>query len=559
MSVNYGDFAEIDLRGAPDTAPAFDDGAGPQEVLDELARRINDRLGSPTIACEWVPVNADNTGVGFIRIVPIDSSSSDRRSVRVERADDNDMTEALMLGVKQGGIEPSQYSILRPAPTGTVLGTDGVFTESGSDIPLAYQPQDAFNQITVNAPRFTIDLGTALGTGGRWYQDSGGGYDGIRERIALIAEAIDAAPDLPFEAKIWKHFGHRYHLVLLPEQLERAGAELNVTTSGGAGVDIGGLFRTGPCLYALDGGDSGSALQPADYLGSELDQTGMYALDPVDQFNLMVIPEDRDIDEAGYQRIIQRASTYCRAKRAFLLADPPASWTTPAGRPAVDRTVVDNFRTGLATTYAAVFYPRVLVTENGVNRSVGASAMVAGLMARTDVAKGVWKAPAGIDAYLSGLSGPAVNLTDRENGVLNKLGVNCLRSMAGRVVNWGARTLDGDDRMASQWKYIPVRRLALFIEESLYRGTHWVVFEPNDEPLWANIRMNVGAFMHGLFRRGAFQGGTPDKAYFVRCDETTTTRADRNRGVVNIEVGFAPLKPAEFVVIKIQQIAGNLV
>ncbi|HEX8184297.1 MAG TPA: phage tail sheath C-terminal domain-containing protein, partial [Blastocatellia bacterium] len=125
-------------------------------------------------------------------------------------------------------------------------------------------------------------------------------------------------------------------------------------------------------------------------------------------------------------------------------------------------------------------------------------------------------------------------------------------------VSWGARTLEGADQAASEWKYIPVRRTALYIEQSLFDGLKWVVFEPNDEPLWAQIRLNVGAFMQNLFRQGAFQGKTPREAYFVRCDRTTTTQDDINRGIVNILVGFAPLKPAEFVVIKIQQMAGQI-
>jgi phage tail sheath protein FI len=167
----------------------------------------------------------------------------------------------------------------------------------------------------------------------------------------------------------------------------------------------------------------------------------------------------------------------------------------------------------------------------------------------------VWKAPAGTEATLSGVAELSVNLTDQQNGLLNPLGVNCLRALrdVGRVV-WGARTLVGSDRLASEWKYVPVRRTALYIEESLYRGTQWVVFEPNDEPLWAQIRLNVGAFMHGLFRQGAFAGTTPRDAYFVKCDRETTTSTDQNLGIVNILVGFAPLKPAEFVVIRIQQI-----
>jgi phage tail sheath protein FI len=184
---------------------------------------------------------------------------------------------------------------------------------------------------------------------------------------------------------------------------------------------------------------------------------------------------------------------------------------------------------------------------------------VAGVFARTDAQRGVWKAPAGMEATLFGVPAFSVALNDGENGELNPLGINCLRTFpgSGQVV-WGTRTRVGDDRLASEWKYIPIRRLTLFLEESLYRGTQWVVFEPNDEPLWAKIRLNLRAFMNGLFRQGAFQGSTPDQAFFVKCDNETTTQADRNLGIVNIEVGFAPLKPAEFVVIKIQQIAGEL-
>jgi phage tail sheath protein FI len=183
---------------------------------------------------------------------------------------------------------------------------------------------------------------------------------------------------------------------------------------------------------------------------------------------------------------------------------------------------------------------------------------VAGVIARTDATRGVWKAPAGLDATLSGVVELATPLTDLEIGRLNPLGVNCLRASpgAGHTV-WGARTRAGSDRLASEWKYLPVRRTALFLEESLYRGTQWVVFEPNDAPLWAQIRLNVGAFMNNLFRQGAFAGTTPREAFFVKCDAETTTQDDVNLGIVNIVVGFAPLKPAEFVVIRLQQLAGQ--
>ncbi|MGH2707834.1 MAG: phage tail sheath family protein, partial [Actinomycetota bacterium] len=192
-------------------------------------------------------------------------------------------------------------------------------------------------------------------------------------------------------------------------------------------------------------------------------------------------------------------------------------------------------------------------------RSRASSGTLAGLYAQTDVARGVWKAPAGTDARLRNVQDLDYILTDRENGVLNPLGANCLRSFPifGHIA-WGARTLDGADQIASEWKYVPVRRFALFLEESLYRGTTWVVFEPNDEPLWAQIRLNIGAFMQSLFRQGAFQGLTPREAYFVKCDRETTTQTDINLGIVNILVGFAPLKPAEFVIIRIQQMAGQI-
>jgi len=184
---------------------------------------------------------------------------------------------------------------------------------------------------------------------------------------------------------------------------------------------------------------------------------------------------------------------------------------------------------------------------------------VAGLYAATDAARGVWKAPAGIEATLTGVSGLTTVLTDLENGTLNIQAINCLRQFPvyGKVI-WGSRTLRGNDQVGSEWKYVPIRRLALFLESSLYDGTQWVVFEPNDAPLWSQIRLNVGAFMQGLFLQGAFQGTTPQQAYFVKCDSETNPQSRIDQGIVTILVGFAPLYPAEFVVIQIQQMAGQL-
>jgi phage tail sheath protein FI len=248
----------------------------------------------------------------------------------------------------------------------------------------------------------------------------------------------------------------------------------------------------------------------------------------------------------------------------MLIVDPPFAWGAAAqGAANTAAAGLSSLKlTGTGARNATLYFPRVRQADpklEGQEDIFVPSGIVAGVMARTDAQRGVWKAPAGLDAALSGVRGLQVKLTDDENGQLNQLGINCLRTfpVAGSVV-WGARTLRGADQLADEYKYVSVRRTALFIEESLYRGTQWVVFEPNDEPLWAQIRLNIGAFMHNLFRQGAFQGTTPQDAYFVKCDKETTTQNDIDRGIVNILVGFAPLKPAEFVVIKIQQIAGQI-
>lgn len=302
----------------------------------------------------------------------------------------------------------------------------------------------------------------------------------------------------------------------------------------------------------------GVALGVADFTsgpGLAADKRGLYALDRADLFNLLCIPPHAhggSIEPA----LVGEAARYCETRRALLIVDPPAGWTSAA------HAVAGQDSLGTTSKNAAVFFPRLRQPDplrEGQVADFAPCGAVAGVFARTDAERGVWKAPAGLDATLVGVPQLAVPLTDAEVGRLNPLGVNCLRTApaAGRVI-WGARTRQGDDRLGSEWKYIPVRRLALFIEESLHRGTQWVVFEPNDEPLWAQIRLDVGAFLQGLFRQGAFHGRTPREAYFVKCDRDTTTRADIDRGIVNIHVGFAPQKPAEFVVLRVQQIAGEL-
>jgi phage tail sheath protein FI len=311
-----------------------------------------------------------------------------------------------------------------------------------------------------------------------------------------------------------------------------------------------------PVPATATGGGDGDPIVASLFSGGTLraNKRGIYALENADLVNIIVIPPYTSAGEID-SSVLTDTIAYAVERRAMMVIDTPAAWTT-----------LDNAVTGagtfLSTPNAAVYFPQILESDplrDGQVVPVAASGAIAGVWARTDGARGVWKAPAGqIDGVVAGAQALSIPLTDLEIGRLNPLGVNCLRATPGAGITlWGARTREGDDRLASQWKYIPVRRTALFLEESLYRGTQWVVFEPNDAPLWAQIRLNVGAFMNTLFRQGAFAGTTPREAFFVKCDAETTTPDDVNNGIVNIVVGFAPLKPAEFVVIVLQQIAGQ--
>jgi uncharacterized protein len=273
------------------------------------------------------------------------------------------------------------------------------------------------------------------------------------------------------------------------------------------------------------------------------------AVDRIDLFNLICVP---GLADGTTIAIMQRRA---RERRAFLILD--------CAQTDAVATVIGSLtgKTGADAPNSALYFPWVEAPDPlqpTTPRTFPPSGFVAGVMARIDASRGVWKAPAGTDASLNGVVGPAITISDAEQGLLNPHAVNCLRSFPGRgTIVFGARTLAGDDAGASEWKFISVRRTALFLEESVSRGTKWAAFEPNAEPLWAKLRLGVGDFMQSLFRQGAFVGITATQAFFVKCGAETTTQADIDRGVVNIVVGFAPLKPAEFVILTIAQIAGG--
>lgn len=321
---------------------------------------------------------------------------------------------------------------------------------------------------------------------------------------------------------------------------------------------IWGSLHAAPLRRALrsyfeNGGISAVAVRVAD-AGIVGVRAGLEALERVDLVNLLVLPaESAERDDA--REIVAEAVASCERRRAMLLVDPPASWTSGA---AIQAAMAEGAATavGTASPNAALYAPRLRRSDPvqaGTVDTFAASAAVAGVYARTDASQGVWSAPAGTDADLRGADGLEFDLGTRDAEALNELGISTLRRFPGRgPIVWGARTLAGADAAASEWKYVPVRRTALFIEESLERGLEWTVFEPNEEPLWREVRESVGAFLHDLFRAGAFQGNAPDRAYFVKCDRETVTQHDLEAGELTVLVGFAPIRPAEFVVLRVR-------
>jgi phage tail sheath protein FI len=467
--------------------------------------------------------------------------------VRFAPASTLDATTILKLGLGGGGVEMSGAAGIRPAETGTV----------GNGPPdIANLPADG--SIRVIARRGGTALVTAEMTGASapWTvapttaeQVRAGLESALHKQTAeqlkhavVVLEAgrlhVVAGGDDPLVEIVFEQSA-----TLTPAQLLGDAPVVNLSA-----YPLGSA-ETGGALQEATPGSDGLPPGPAELIGNRGSKTGLFALESVDLFNILCIP-------GGDPNVFAAAIPYCAERRAFLIMDLPESVDD------VDKAKSWLSDNGLKHKNAATYFPWVLQPDPLANfrvRPFPPSGAIAGLYARTDGARGVWKAPAGIEASLLGVRGSTFPLTDGENGVLNQVGVNCIRSFPnlGTVV-WGARTANGSDAEASEWKYVPVRRVALFIEESLFRGTQYAVFEPNDEPLWSSIRMNVGAFMQNLFRQGAFQGASAREAYLVKCDGETTTQNDINLGIVNILVGFAPLKPAEFVILKISQLAGQV-
>ncbi|WP_227243328.1 phage tail sheath family protein [Paraburkholderia caribensis] len=321
---------------------------------------------------------------------------------------------------------------------------------------------------------------------------------------------------------------------------------------------LGMAYKASEVSKANKGADGDATGQPGDddFRNAiiELEQS-----DPF--FNVLCLPDlvrssasdPRALLHANAMTVYAEAARICENKFAFLLIDP-----FPDVESAGEAEAWKSLRFTFQSNHAAAYFPKIRVDDPllpGMIISHPPSGAIAGIYARTDAQVGPWQAPAGTDAVLMGAYGPSVPVSEADQGSLNPIGLNCIRQFPiYQTVSFGSRTIDGADAQGSEWKYIPVRRIALLILKSLSDSLRWAVHKPNGEQLWAELRINVTAFMQTLFRQGAFKGTSARDAYFVRCDANTTTSDDINAGVVNIIVGFAPLRPAEFVVISLQQI-----
>jgi phage tail sheath protein FI len=323
----------------------------------------------------------------------------------------------------------------------------------------------------------------------------------------------------------------------------------------------GGAVAAGASGQGQGGRDS-APLSPTALLGDETARTGLYALEQAPVFNMLCIPPD-DIDGDTPPVVYQTAAAYCVTRNAMLIIDPPTRWQADCARGDLQAVSLDDLGAFEveAGRSSAVYFPRVQAADplrQGQVRTFPNSGYMAGVWAQSDAQVGVWKAPAGLNARINGIDGLAFLLSDADNGVLNPLGVNCLRTFTiGGTVIWGARTLRGADLLCDPYAYIPVRRLLLYLTAWTLQNTKWAAFQPNDEVLWAALRNQVSTVMTEMWRQGAVFGSTPAEAWFVTCDAITTSPADIDAGRVNIQIGFAPVKPAEFVIVNLQQIAGQ--
>lgn len=561
VSVDGGTPLEFALFSTPPASPSLTD------VVALLQTALNQAFGS----------SAPQVAVTGTALKVTSKTTGQTSSVRFLPASVNDASGVLQLGVGNGGFEVEGAALYRPVPNGTLgsaLSSPFPTLKPSATIHVDVYQAGAASPMNGNTSISLQLWGTTVPANAN---------DVVTAITQALASAVSPTPAYMYlagtQVEVDTLLG-AHHFRLVPPAHLPGCVYFKITDSGDGTAPALGLTApqsTNFANYQLGVSDSTNTVttvttpvigengSPAQYVsdyGNQAAKTGMYSLENVDLFNILCLP-DLDGSVPALNALYANAALYCQQRRAMLLVDLP-----PVVLPATPAAIANatNWLSGIGATIGslvaknvAAYFPRIMVADplqNGTLRQLPACGAIAGIWAQTDGQRGVWKAPAGTATQISGATGLAYRMNDQENGQLNPLGLNCLRTfpVIGSVV-WGARTRRGADALADDDnKYIPVRRLTLYLEESLFRGTQWVVFEPNDEPLWARIRLTVGSFMQSLYRQGAFAGQTPQSAYFVKCDSETTTPYDQDQGRVNILVGFAPLRPAEFVIIQIQQI-----
>jgi len=581
----------ISVDGQPAIPVTFAQGPDLPGFINNMQTAINTGLPSQgmtgTVAVEVTPV-ADG-----IRQLSVASNGG---SVAISSAQQSGVAAGLQLGVANGGIEISRWSRARPTPTGIVARLNNAADDLGRLHALAIADQNTIGEWRLTDPGagmvatpyhatpFVAPPAQPMYVGTSFVPAAGdstlGSFLNVRQHLGEIAASIanntkpPGATNNRFSASV-----QGLRLAVVPRfEGSDAGVDSLLSSAGATNIGAGGeLFDSAaPGAYnvrAYTVGRTGGVQGAGPFQGGSVAGTNGGAPNlqnytdsfpvidrAVDIFNLMVLPRALGQSDNNRAQIWGPASAFCQQRRAFLIVDPPSdnnAWADVNEVTATSQGITD-MRIGVSTDHAAIYWPRLRVVVDRAERSIDPSGTEAGLYARIDVSRGVWKAPAGLEANLLGVRGVEHRMTDADNGTINPQAVNAIRQFPNGIVSWGARTMVGFDNSGNDdFKYIPVRRLTLMIEESLYRGLGFAVFEPNDEPLWAQIRLAAGSFMNGLFRQGAFKGAKASDAYFVKCDAETTTQNDIDLGIVNVVVGFAPLKPAEFVIVVVRQIAGQ--
>lgn len=516
--------------------------------------------------------------------------ASDDGAVVISSAAENNLASGLMLGTNNGGIETDSFAALRPAPTGhfSAMGTPIANTTTA--------PFDTIRDFSTNTQGSIshFDLAdpdhapgshagdialpdSVANSGNRIYQEvlvgtaaAVGSFNAVRGALDAMAAAITSNSD-----NRWTASRHGLRLVLTPEfGGSNSGVLAALTTPAPSTHNIGAasnLFETADArnvaaysLGVIPAGAEIGRLQDSHTEGEDGNKPTLTEYQAafskiesdVEIFNMMVLPRAKDQNDVERKAVWGAASSFCAQQRAILFVDPEIGWTDIASAEAG----ADNIKLGVNTRHSVVYWPRLKIptaeTPSGVFADPSGS--MAGLYARTDSRFGTWRAPAGIEATLTGVTGTSNPMSNKQQGVLNPKALNAIRIFPSGITSWGARMMVGaDDTGNVDDKYINVRRMMLFIENSLYDGLRFAVFKNNAEPLWASIRLAAGSFMNGLMMQGAFASQTKSDAYYVLCDDSTTTANDINLGIVNIIVGFAPNKPAEFVHLTVTQIAGQ--